>query len=739
MVSLIERSFDARQPILMSNRAVPILSAHSFVLAVSPPPAAPSDEACDYLASLNAEQRLAVEHGIGKSAPGEPGPLLVIAGAGSGKTSTLAYRVAHMVANGADPHRILLLTFSRRAAAEMERRVGQVLMRVLGADTTPRAASLPWAGTFHGIGARLLREYAERIGLHPSFTIHDRGDSEDLIGLVRHDLGLSATKNRFPAKATCVAIYSRTVNSEAALSDVLHAAFPWCAHWEAELGKLFEAYVGAKQSQHVLDYDDLLLYWAQMVAEPDLAREIGGRFDHVLVDEYQDTNRLQASILLALKPDGMGVTVVGDDAQSIYSFRAATVRNILDFPQQFTPTARVLPLTRNYRSTKPILDASNAVMALAAERFTKNLWTDRASSHKPQLVTVRDETDQARCVADRVLEYRETGIALNSQAVLFRSSNHSAQLELELTRRGIPFVKYGGLRFLEAAHVKDVLCVLRWAENPRSRMAGFRVAQLLPGIGPATAARLLDAMDDAPNPLPALASFHVPPAVGADWSAFLSVFRALREGSAGWPVDMDIVTRWYAPHLERIYEDALARQGDLAQLRQIAATYRSRERFLTEVTLDPPGATSDEAGVPGRDDDYLILSTIHSAKGQEWKTVHILNVVDGCIPSDMSTGTSAEIEEERRLLYVAMTRAKEHLHLMLPQRFYVHQQAARGDRHVYASCSRFIPNRITTLFESCVWPAMAPTTDGVPSTADVGSVRIDVSARVRALWRSDRT
>jgi DNA helicase-2/ATP-dependent DNA helicase PcrA len=689
----------------------------------------------DYLSSLNPQQRLAVEHGTGTSAHDQQGPLLVIAGAGSGKTSTLAYRVAHLIFTGADPQRILLLTFSRRAAAEMERRVGQVLNRVLGASAHQRPPSLPWSGTFHGIGARLLREYAERIGLHESFTIHDRGDSEDLMAVARHELGFTATKSRFPTKATCLAIYSRAVNSEATPGEVLAPLFPWCAHWEPELKKLFEAYVAAKQSQNVLDYDDLLLYWSQMVAEPRLAQEIGDRFDHVLVDEYQDTNRLQAAILLAMKPTGRGVTVVGDDAQSIYSFRAATVRNILDFPNRFAPPARIVPLERNYRSTQPILAASNAVIGLAAERFAKSLWTDRLSSRKPRLVTVRDETDQARCVALQVLECRETGVALKAQAVLFRSSSHSALLEIELTRRGIPYVKYGGLKFLEAAHVKDVLCVLRWAENPRSRMAGFRVMQLLPGVGPAIAARLLDAMDELPDPVSAMRTFHAPPAAAADWAAFLGVYRALREAKAGWPAGMDMVTQWYEPHLQRIHEDARVRQGDLVQLRQIAATYPSRERFLTEVTLDPPGATSDEAGVPGRDDDYLILSTIHSAKGQEWKSVHVLNVVDGCIPSDMGTGTAEEIEEERRLLYVAMTRAKEHLQLMVPQRFYVHQQAAFGDRHVYASRSRFVPDELTALFESAAWPVAAPSNGGERAPPEGPTARVDLSARVRALWR----
>ena len=697
-----------------------------------PPVASPASRADAHLAALNPQQRFAVEFGVGPH--GAQGPLLVIAGAGSGKTDTIAHRVAHLVFKGTDPRRILLLTFSRRAALEMERRAGHLLNRIFGAQPAQRTPTLAWSGTFHGVGARLLRRYAGRIGLHESFTIHDRGDSEDLLALSRHDLGLSATKNRFPTKATCLGIYSRVVNSEAPLCEVLNAAFPWCAPWEDELKQLFQAYVAAKQAQNVLDYDDLLLYWSQMMAEPSLAEEVGARFDYVLVDEYQDTNRLQSTILRAIKPDGRGLTVVGDDAQSIYSFRAATVRNILDFPHQFTLPAEVVTLERNYRSTQPILDASNAVIGLASERFAKNLWTDRMSSEKPQLVAVRDEVDQARCVAERILAYREAGIALKSQAVLFRTSSHSAQLELELARRDIPFVKFGGLRFLEAAHVKDVLSVLRWAENPRSRMAGFRAVRLLPGVGPATAAKLLDAMDQAADPAAAMEAFGAPAAAAEGWLAFVRLFRLLRREEANWPADMDLVTRWYEPHLQRIYDDAFVRQGDLAQLQQIASTYRSRERFLTEVTLDPPSATSAEAGAPHLDDDYLVLSTIHSAKGQEWKTVHVLNVIDGCIPSDMSTGTSADIDEERRLLYVAMTRARDHLHLMLPQRFYVHQQAACGDHHVYASRSRFISQAIAVHFETCVWPPAAPCSPGAHTHGKQSGPPIDISARVRALW-----
>ena len=706
-------------------------------LATSAPP---QQGATHYLASLNAQQRLAVEHGIasgsGNGAPDTPDrrPLLIIAGAGSGKTSTLACRAAHLIATGADPQRILLLTFSRRAAEALERRAGQFLQRVLGQAATP-ATQLTWAGTFHSVGARLLRDYAAAIGLHDSFSILDRPDAEDLLDLIRHDLGFDATKLRFPAKGTCLAIYSRVVNGESPLEEVLETGYPWCEPWRHELEQLFERYVAAKQAQNVLDYDDLLLYWSHMLAEPSIARDVGGRFDHVLVDEYQDTNRLQSSILLALKPDGRGVTVVGDDAQSIYSFRAATVRNILEFPQRFEPAARVVTLERNYRSTPPILDASNAVIGLATERFTKNLWTDRIPGRKPRLVTARDEAAQARYVADSVLEQRERGTALKSQAVLFRSSSHSAQLELELARRGIPFVKYGGLKFLEAAHVKDVLSVLKWSDNPRNRMAGFRALRLLPGVGPSTAGRLLDAIAQSPEPSSALASFEPAAALAEAWSSFVALLRTLRADVAAWPAALDAVIAWYDPHLVRIFDDAFVRRGDLVQLQHIASTYRSRERFLTELTLDPPAATSDEAGPPGRDDDYLILSTIHSAKGQEWKAVHVLNVVDGCIPSDMATGTTVEIEEERRLLYVAMTRAKDELDLISPQRFFVRQQNAYGDRHVYALRSRFIPDAICHLFECRADSSAVQAEEGLAGADAAPVACIDVAARVRAGWK----
>ena len=680
----------------------------------------------DYLHRLNPEQRRAVEHGVGKGEIG--GPLLVIAGAGSGKTNTLAHRVAHLIVSGADPRRILLMTFSRRAAGEMTRRVERIAGQIMGTSSGAITDALHWAGTFHGIGARLLREYAPHLGLDQQFTIHDREDSADLLNIVRHDLGFHDSKARFPAKGTCLAIYSRTVNAQSELAETLKDHFPWAAMWEAELRQLFSAYVETKQAQNVLDYDDLLLYWAMMMKEPAIAADLGARFDHILVDEYQDTNRLQSAILLAIKPDGRGLTVVGDDAQSIYSFRAATVRNILDYPGSFSPPADIITLDRNYRSTAPILDAANAMIAEAVERFTKDLWTSRESTLKPQLVTVRDEPTQANYIVERVLEKREGGTALKDQAVLFRTSHHSGPLEIELTRRNIPFVKYGGLKFLDAAHVKDMLALLRWAENPRDRVAGFRVLQLLPGIGPGTAGRVLDTLNDAPRPFDALTALPPPPR-SEGWEGLVELAIDLAQ-TRDWPGAFTRARNWYEPILEEAHEDAAVRLLDVLQLEQIASGFPSRERFLTELTLDPPDATSDLSGAGPKDEDYLILSTIHSAKGQEWRAVHVLNVVDGCIPSDLGTGSTHELEEERRLLYVAMTRARDELHLVMPQRFYVTQQTRHGDRHMYAQRTRFITRAMLPLYDDILWPALKP----ISSDLLALKTNVDLRAQMRTMW-----
>src|SRR5580700_3536876 len=515
-----------------------------------------------HLRNLNEAQRAAAEYGISAGGGSQTsGPLLIIAGAGTGKTKTLAHRVAHLSLTGTMPERILLLTFTRRAAAEMTRRTQRILAaaRVSKKPTAIGAAGeISWSGTFHAIGNRLLREYADRIGLDPSFTVLDRADAADRLNYVRNELGLAKTEARFPRKDTCLAIYSHTVNARCPLSETLESAFPWCWEWAAELKSLFRAYVEAKQRESVLDYDDLLLYWADMMEEPALARLVGDRFDHVLIDEYQDTNALQAQILLRMKPDGRGLTVVGDDAQSIYSFRAATVHNILDFPKQFTPPARIVTLEQNYRSTEPILEACNAVIGQASEGFRKELFSEKPSGERPQLVVAADEAAEVDYVVERVLEHREAGIDLKRQAVLFRASHHSDQLEIELAHRGVPFVKYGGLKFLEAAHVKDVLCVLRWVENPRDTIAAFRVVQLLPGVGPAPAREMLMHLSGAVWDFASLCGFRAPAATATHWPELCSLLSGLRREATAWAGQMPLVRRWYQPHLEHLYDNPVA-------------------------------------------------------------------------------------------------------------------------------------------------------------------------------------
>jgi ATP-dependent DNA helicase UvrD/PcrA len=645
----------------------------------------PTTEIAD---DLNKQQARAVSHGVVGKGANVTGPVLVIAGAGTGKTKTLVHRAAHLINNGADPNRIMLLTFTRQAAGEMTGRVKRLLQtsKALGAAT----ATVPWSGTFHAIGSRLLRTYAKRIGLTADFTVHDRADAEDLMEMLRHDLGFTDKGSKFPAKGTCLAIYSRTVNAQLDLETVLNTSCPDHLRYRRELGKLMRAYVAAKQKQHVLDFDDLLLYWDELLKNPQLARQIGGRFDHILVDEFQDTNALQGSILRRMKPDGAGLTVVGDDAQAIYGFRAADVRNILDFPEQFDPPATVRKLERNYRSTPQILAASTAVIELASEGFRKTLRAARKGGAKPRLVTIDDDMSQAAFVAGEILDKVQRGKAYNQHAVLFRSSYQSFALELELARRGIPFQKFGGRTFTEAAHVKDVLGVLKWAENPDDRVTALRVITLLPGIGPKTALKLLDATNE----------FHididVPAKSAVAWRTLAKLMQRLRCGTLGWPRELEAVRAWYRPFLESQYsEDHHERAADLEQLQVMGEAFKSRRNLLTDMTLDPPSKSEKGRAKPGT--DTVTLSTIHSCKGREWRTVFVLHVVDGCLPSSRAHAAT-EIEEERRLLYVAMTRAKRELTVMVPWRVGI-GGAPSGDMRAATQRSSFIPDAILSHFE----------------------------------------
>ena len=690
-----------------------------------------------HLDHLNAPQRKAVTHGEPLADKGyRAGPLLIVAGAGTGKTDTLAHRVAHLVLNGVDPARILMLTFTRRAAIEMRRRAFDItraaLNDTLGGATQRIAQRLTWAGTFHSIGNRLLRHYAPHLRLDPHFSVIDRADAADLMDSLRQELGFAQLPQRFPCKETCLQIYSNRVNTRCPLQQTLEQHYPWCLQWQAQLTALYRAYVEQKQHASLLDYDDLLLYWHGMMAEARLAQHIGAHFDHVLVDEYQDTNRLQAEILYALKPDGAGVAVVGDDAQAIYSFRAAAVENILGFPERFQPPAEVVTLAQNYRSTQQVLDVANTVMAEAARAHRKYLLSIRGQGVRPRLVTVEALPTQAEFVCAEVLRRRETGVALRRQAVLFRTASHSDLLEIELAKCKVPYVKYGGLKFLEAAHVKDVLALLRWADNPRNTLAAFRALQLLPGMGPVHARAAIEQMAAGGHSFAALESFSAPQTSEIDWRRFFELLQALAEPELPWAGQMHRVREWYQRQIDRLYEHSHSRLADLEQLELLSGQYPSRERFLTELTLDPPHATSDRAGRPSLDEDYLVLSTIHSAKGMEWDTVYVLNVVDGSFPSEFATGKPELVDEERRLLYVALTRAQNDLLLIAPLKFHLTQQSRQGDGHVYGGRSRFLSEKVLKTLDAVSW--QSPTSGDSLQGGGAEAVTVDVSARLREMW-----
>jgi DNA helicase-2/ATP-dependent DNA helicase PcrA len=742
---------------------------------------APSIKRGQLLDGLNPQQRAAAEHCSG--------PLLVIAGAGTGKTKTLAARVAALIQKGTDPARILLLTFTRRAAAEMLRRAGQVVGETVAVGV--------WGGTFHGVANRLLRVHGRQLGLSDRFVVIDQGDAQDLLHLIRTELELHRSHTRFPQKGTLLAIYSSCVNTGVPLEKALAERFPWCQDRHADIRRVFQEYTERKLQRNLVDYDDLLLYWQEALSVPGAGDAIADRFQHVLVDEYQDTNPLQSAILektwtLMTRPNPLtpipspperrrgddkqsplpapargeakvsgahrssplpalagredrvrgtqpnvapadinrSIMVVGDDAQSIYSFRGGTIENILRFPDQFAGTVTVT-LEQNYRSVMPILEASNAVMRPAAQRFTKNLWSERAVGQKPLLITCTDEIAQSTLIADRILEFREEGTALMRQAVLFRAGHNSDALEVELGRRNIPFVKWGGLKFLEAAHVKDLLAFLRVLENPHDDLSWMRVLQMFDGIGPGRARQAIEHLNQSEDRLLALRTWPAPAAAREHVEQFARLLAELGNSARELPLPAQIyrVRRFYGPLLEDRYDNPEVRLRDLDQLELLAQRAGSRAQFLADLVLDPPTSTSDLAGPPHLDEEYVVLSTIHSAKGCEWDVVYVIHAADGIIPSDMSR-TEAELEEERRLLYVAMTRARNRLVVTYPLRYY-HRKHPFGDTHSYAQLSRFLPPEIFPLFERSGHNISA--VDDLPALASK-EVTDGVRSRVRRLW-----
>ncbi len=645
---------------------VPVSAAHS--------------EAAPWLDELNGEQLAAATH------PG--GPLLILAGAGTGKTTTLCARVAWLVTQGVAPERIMLLTFTRRAAREMLQRTGALVPISTGSGGVV-------GGTFHSVAHRFVRLHAGSLGLAPGFAVLDAGDAADLLDLIREEHGHAQSRRRFPKKSTLLDIYSRTVNAQRTLSEVVSESFPWCEDHLEAIASLLKAYTARKRVLGVLDLDDLLLYWRALAADEVIGPAMEDGIDHVLIDEYQDVNGLQVDIIRGLRRRRPDVTAVGDDLQAIYGWRSASAEHILQFSTHF-PEATLVTLEQNYRASQPILDTANALAAQAQRSYRKRLHTELEGGIKPGLCFCRDESAQAAVVCERVLEAREREMDLREQAVLTRTSHDGDLLELELTRRQIPFVKYGGLRYLEAAHVKDLIALFRLVGNPANELSWFRVLQLLEGVGPVTARRVLDVLvtetgsgrldgwEQARERLPSGAR-----EAGDSLLQALDAARAAR--TAG--VQAEGLRDALAPLIKARYADGALRLQDLEQLVAAARESSDLGHFAAELAIDPPQSSADLAGAPHLDEDYLVLSTIHSAKGLEWEAVHILALYDGNFPACMAAGNSESIDEERRLLYVAMTRARRVLHLYVPVRYY-HRPRGIDDAHGYGKPSRFLTDEV---------------------------------------------
>jgi DNA helicase-2/ATP-dependent DNA helicase PcrA len=662
------------------------------------------------LDGLNADQLSAATH--------QGGPLLILAGAGTGKTATLIARAAWLRDQGLQPSRILLLTFTRRAADDM-------LARALPPGT--EAAERIFGGTFHAVAHRIIRTHAEAFALPPEFSVIDTSDVSDIMDTQRDSHGLTDTGRRAPRAVTCADIYTRCVSTGTKLADVVAAGYPWCVPFTEQLAGLFTSFVGYKRRHGLVDFDDLLLLWRAALADPAAGAALRSLFDAVLVDEYQDVNAVQADIVRLLRPGGDGLTCVGDDAQAIYAFRGADPEHLRALAGCYANLA-VIRLSRNYRSRHPVLLLANEIRPQASG-LELTLCAERGQGQRPLLVRCHDEATQAREVCARVLAEHEAGVQFQQQAVLVRTAHHSDLLEIELTARGIPYVKYGGLRFTEAAHVKDFLAAARVVANPADQLAWFRLVRLHEGIGPVLAGRVVEELRvTEPEPFsrwPA-AERTLPerarPALAATMCALAEA--AALDTTADLATAILAALRW---PLQARYADAAVRMVDLERLADAAAGSPSLHEALVELALDPPVSASDLAGRPRLDDDFLVISTVHSAKGLEWQVVHLPQLADGAVPSDMALSTPAGLEEEQRLFYVAVTRARDRLYLYAPLRMH-HHRTGRDDRHSFAQLTRFLG---TAALAQC---EIAEVTPARPVLAPLAPLATAVDRELQSLW-----
>ncbi len=674
------------------------------------------------LARLNEEQHAAATF--------EGDQLRILAGAGTGKTTALTARVAWLVDSGIQPERIMALTFTRRAAREMVHRTATLLAES-SASTRSRRRSRVLGGTFHSVAHRALRRHAAAVGLPEGFSMLDSGDAADVVDMVRDEHGVAKAGRRFPRKATLLDVYSRAVNTQRPLSVVIDEVAPWCVEHLEAIADICRGYVARKRLLGLVDFDDLLLYWRAAAADDRLGPRLASEIDHICVDEYQDVNALQVDVLRALRRTDPRLTVVGDDSQAVYGFRGASPRHLLDIATVFPSIATIL-LERNYRSVQPILDVANAISDGAPEGFMTRLHTTAVDGARPQLVRCGDEDAQVDAVCDRILAHREEGIALREQAVLVRAAHHSDLLELELSRRRIPYVKYGGLRFLEAAHVKDLICLFRLADNPRDELAWFRLLQLVEGVGPVRARRAIEALGvDQPGTDAEilmrwpLAAEQLPAPSRRTADAFIVALRRADGESIG--AHGERLRDALSPLIAAAYTDASARLADLDALTTAAHSAIRLSDVAADLTLEPPSSTGDLAGEPAIDEDWLVISTVHSAKGLEWDVVHVLNAADGNFPSDMALTSKEGLEEERRLFYVAMTRPRRHLHVYVPLRFH-YRPRGRDDDHTFGQPSRFLSEHVTQCFDT----STATCAESPPVVSIDAGIRVGVE--LEALW-----